>query len=345
VNPYHGLTAMGFFKICLSVLTLLSFRIAADDSLAGNFFKKDPRSEKNQEMNCCPKIEECCPSYCSKFAEFCSSLPVGGDIALALDYFRSLPDGSWAGNSGAFANINLAIGISKEKYGVGAQLGGSYGLYDWDGRGSNLSGNSKALQQQAFVTAGLFRMTPSCSGVNVGIVYDLMVNKQFGVFGLNPIIGQLRGQFGYLIQGGNEIGVWSAVDTQTSHEETSQIPVRFRAISQVNLFWIHYFKNCAQTMLWAGTPYQRGLMFSSGRAGNYIFGASFIAPLTRVLSIMGHGCYMGAHSGTAFQESSNYAANICFGLNYSFGSGKAGQRPYLSLANNSNFLVDTNINE
>lgn len=273
------------------------------------------------------------------------SFPVGGDLSLALDFFRSVPDGSWAGNSGAFASCNLAIGIVPEKYGLGAQLGSSYGLYDWQGRGSTGSNNSSAFQQQGFVTAGFFRTTPLDSGLNLGVVYDLMWNRKFGVFGVEPLLGQVRFQAGYLIQGGNEVGFWGTANTQTSNQEFSQIPLQFRAISQINLFWTHYFKNRAQTMLWAGVPYQKSLMFSSGRAGNYVFGASFKAPLTSVLSVFGHGSYMGPHSGTVPQESSNYAANLCFGLMYSFGGELAGQRPYLALADNSNFLVDTSTNE
>jgi hypothetical protein len=275
----------------------------------------------------------------------CPCFPIGGDAALSFDFFRSLPDGSWNGNSGAFASLNLAIGIPKEKYGFGAQVGGSYGLYDWDGRGSNPPGNTSLLQQQGLITVGLFRVTPHCSGFNAGIVYDLMLNKEFGVFGLSPTLGQMRGQLGYLIEGGNEIGLWSTIDTQTSHEETFQIPVQFRAVCQVNLFWTHYFKNLAQTTLWVGSPYRQGLMYTSGRAGNYLLGASFRAPLTAALSIVGHASYMGAHSGPSIQESFNYASNVSFGINYSFGGCKAGQRPYMSLGDNSNFIVDTNLNE
>lgn len=274
-----------------------------------------------------------------------SPFPLGGDVALAYDYFRSLPDGSWAGNNGAYASLNLAVGIPKEKYGFGAQLGGSYGLYDWDARGSNTTGNTRALQQQAFLSVGLFRRAPCSSGLNAGLVYDVMFNKQFGVFALSPIVGQVRAQLSYLIACENEVGLWGTLDTQTSHEETSEIPVKYRAICQVNLIWTHYFKNLAQTSLWVGTPYRRGLMYSSGRAGNYIVGASFSAPLTSTLSIVGHGMYMGARSGSAFQESSNYAANVTFGINYSFGSCKSGHRPFLPLADNSNFLVDTNLND
>ena len=50
-------------------------------------------------------------------------------------------------------------------------------------------------------------------------------------------------------------------------------------------------------MLWVGTPYRRGLMYTSSRAGRYIVGASFRAPLTKALSVIGHGVYMGAKSG------------------------------------------------
>ena len=274
----------------------------------------------------------------------CPSFFMGGDASIAIDYFRSLPDGSWTGNGGAFGSVNLAFGIPKEKYGFGAQVGGSYGLYDWDARGSNTSGNTKALQQQGYLTFGFFRQTPSSSGVNAGVVYDVQFNKEFGVFSLNPIIAQVRGQLGYVIVGRNEVGAWASYDTQTSHKESQELPVTFRPISQANIFWAHYFKNTAQTMLWAGTPYRRGLMNASGRAGRYILGANFRAPLSKAFSIVGHAAYMAANSGPATQESKNYAANICFGLNYAFGGCKAGQRPYMALADNSNFLVDSNVN-
>jgi len=276
-------------------------------------------------------VEELSPSFFS------------GDLSVALDSFRSLPDGSWSGNNGGFSSLNLLMGLPDNQSKYSAQLGGSYGLYDWNGKGSNPTGNTKAVQQQAFVTTGFSRITSDCSGVNAAIVYDWMWNKQFGVFGLHPILDQVRGQVGYLFQQKNEIGLWGTIRAHTSHQNFSEIPVRFRAISQANLFWTHHFSNQAETMLWAGTPYQRGLMYTSGRAGNYIVGASFTAPLTRSLSIFGHGSYMGSHSGS--QSFNNYAANVCFGISYAFGDSQEKVRPYLDLANNSNFLVDTNLNE
>jgi hypothetical protein len=269
-----------------------------------------------------------------------SSFPLGGDISLALDSFRSLPDGSWGGNMGALIALNLAWAIPKTDQGFGAQLGGSYGLYDWDGRGFT---DSKALQQETFISVGLFRKVPYTSGFNAGLVYDWSINAESGVFGLSPTLTQLRGQIGYLIKGGNEFGFWGTYGDKICHRTFMSYDVKFKAISQVNAFWRHSFKNQGEMMLWAGTPYQKGLMFESGRVGDYIVGAAFKAPLTRSLSVEGHGVYMGARSGTADEESKNYAANVCLGLTYSFGGQKAGARPYLPVANNSNLIVDTNL--
>lgn len=281
---------------------------------------------------------------CPRFLGESPDRLIGGDLTVAFDSFRSLPDGSWAGNTGALVAGNFAVAIPKDKYGFGAQLGGSYGIYDWDGRWSNATGNTKALQQEAFLTVGLFRRVPDCSGWNAGLVYDVMFNKQASVFAVTSFIGQMRGQLGYLIKGGNEVGAWATVNALTWHETVDSTPVTFRAICQVNLFWSHYFENLAQTTLWVGTPYRRGLMYTSGRPGQYIVGASFRAPLTQELSVVGHGAYMGAHSGSVQQTSRNYAADVCIGLSYSFGGCKAGGRPYLPVGDNSNFLVDTNAN-
>lgn len=269
-----------------------------------------------------------------------SSYPLGGDLTLALDCFRSLPDGSWGGNMGAYGALNLAWAIPKFDQGIGIQAGGSYGVYDWDGRGSV---DSMSLQLEGFVSLGAFRVTPQQSGFNAGATYDFLFNQESGVFGLSPNMAQVRGQVGYLFKGGNEFGFWGTYDTSTSHQTYAYLPVTFRAISQANAFWKHTFKNRGETMIWAGTPYRKGLMFETGRAGSYIVGASFRAPLTSTLSVDAHGMYMGARTNTGDNESQNYAANVCVGLTYSFGGRKAGSRPYLPLANNSNFIVDTNL--
>lgn len=269
------------------------------------------------------------------------SFPLAGDLSLGLDSFRSLPEGSFGGDMGAFASFNLAYALPWQSQGVGLQGGGSFGVYAWNGRGST---DTKALELQGFATLGLFRVTPQISGFNAGVCYDWDIEGKYGVFNLSPTMAQVRSQCGYLFKSANEFGFLGSYGTEKAHKYVGALPVRFKAVNQVNAFWRHIFKNKAETVIWAGTPYGKGLMFSSGRAGSYIVGASFKAPLTRSLSMDGHGVYMGARSGSGGVESKNYAANVSFAMTYSFGGSKAGARPYLSLANNSNFIVDTNTN-
>jgi hypothetical protein len=171
-----------------------------------------------------------------------------------------------------------------------------------------------------------------------------MLNKNFGLFAVSPAFDQIRGQIGYLIPGGNEIGIWAAYGIRTCDKESQAVPLQFRGISQVNLFWCHYFKNNGYGMFWAGTPYRRGLMYESGRPGNFIFGVQFSVPVTKHLSIEGHGAYMVPRETAGLTSSKNYASNISIALTYSFCKRRVQQSPYMTIANNSNFLVDTNTN-
>lgn len=279
-----------------------------------------------------------CP--CEPPVFYCSRIPIEVDLTLALDDFRSLPEGSWNGNWGAFAALNIKAFFP---YNIATQLAGSYGLYDRAGRAFPPFVNDSSRQQQGFITLAFSRQV-TCSGINAGIAYDWMLNKNFGIFALNPFLNQIRGQFGYLIRGGNELGLWGTYGIQTSHQESQNIPFQFRGISQVNLFWCHYFKNNGYTTLWAGMPYRRGLMYDSGRPGTYTFGLQFSVPMTHSFSIEGHGAYMGARGNSGLEHAKNYASDLSIGLTYSFGKRRMKQSPYMTLGNNSNFMVDTNQN-
>jgi hypothetical protein len=267
--------------------------------------------------------------------------PVEVDLTLALDDFRDIGSGSCNDSFGALAALNFFIPLPAS---FSTQLAGSYGLYDWAGRSSTQFKNSKTWQQQGFITVAASRVTPYDCGLNVGVAYDWVLNKNFGLFAVNPFFDQIRGQFGYLFRGGNEIGAWGSYGIRTVDEESQSIPLQFKGISQVNLFWCHYFKSCGYGMLWLGTPYQRGLMYTAGRAGRFIFGAQFSVPVTSSLSIEGHGSYMAPRGGSGVVPSRNYGTNLCFGITYSFGNCRTAKSPYMTLANNTNFMTDTNQN-
>lgn len=270
-------------------------------------------------------------------------IPFGGTAGLAYDHFRSTPEGDWDGNIGGVWNMNLAAKVPyMECFGAGVQIGGSYGIYDWSGRGSNVSGNPREVQQQGFVTSALTIESPYFLDFNGAIAFDWMMNRNFGVFALPCGISQFRFQGGF-VYNCNEFGVLGTVDTHTCHRHVAGVPVSFRAVSYASFYWQRYYENSARTMLWAGAPYKRSLMFSKGRAGKYLVGASFDVPLTNCLSIVGHGVYMQGHSTrTPFQSRTN-AANISIGIDYRFGSGCDAPLPYLSIGNNSNFIVDTSL--
>ena len=221
---------------------------------------------------------------------YLSCSPVGVDLSFGLDDYRGIYSGSWNGSFGALSALNLTYPAGDS---FSMQLAGSYGLYDWAGRASTPFKNSKTFQQQGFATVAASWQTACARGWNAGIAYDWMLNKNFGEFAVNPCFDQVRGQLGYLFRGGNELGAWGTYGIRKAHAESQSVPLKFKGISQANLFWVHYFKDRGYGMLWAGTPYQRGLLYSNGRAGNYIFGAQFSIPVTCSLSIEGHGSYMG----------------------------------------------------
>lgn len=278
------------------------------------------------------------------------SLPIIGEVQANYDNFQGIPDGSWNSNTGGVIGANFGLSMCDL---IGVQAGGSYGVYDWNGRGPVGSGHNGSVQQQGFLTAGLFSTSPYPvrSGVQAAFVIDWMFNRNFGVFGVNPSFGQLRFQVGYFLNRCSEFGIWGTASIHKDHKETFEIPISFRAIDQVSLFWRYNFDNCAETMLWIGVPYRRSLMFPDHTPGTFILGGSFSVPLNSCLSVVGHGVYVGPRGNSQSPRFRNTATNICIGVNYRFGLGDKADcecstwHSYIPIANNSNFLVDTNLND
>lgn len=275
--------------------------------------------------------------------DIASSLPLCGEAVLAFDTFRSLPDGSYSDNTGAYLALNTGLSLSSfTGYGIGTQVGGSYGVYDWSGR-ANPFGNPRAVQQQGFLTFGVFKKTPYSSGVNLGFAYDLMVNHNFGCFVVDATFSQLRFKVGYQLDCCDEFGFWGTAYLDTNKNDAAEESlVKYRAINQLNLFWEHHFSTGAETMIWLGVPYTKSLNKDSSRG--FIAGASFWVPLNACWSIQGHGSYRYHHSSKRVEVSKGYGSNVSIGIAYTFGSPSAcWAKPYLELADNSNFLSDTNI--
>lgn len=304
-----------FFRFFVGILTFLGCLLA--------------HAEEKSTPDCPPPLFY--QSWC----------PIGVDLTLALDDFRGITSGSWANSFGAFAAVNLSFPLPRS---FAMQLAGSYGLYDWAGRASTPFKNSKTYQQQGFITVAASWQTPNPSGFNAGVAYDWMLNKNFGLFAVNPFFDQIRAQVGYKFWERNELGLWGSYGIRTVLEESQSVPIHFKGISQINLFWSYYFNTHGYTMLWVGTPYQKGLLYTAGRAGRFIVGAQFSVPLTPCLSIDGHGSYMSPRGGSGVVPSKNYGSDLCFGITYSFGKRRIEKNSYMTLANNTNFMVDTDQN-
>ena len=301
-------------------------------------------------------------SVSSLSADVCVPFPISIDVTAAADDFRSLPEGSWMNNDGAYIGLNVGVGVpGLDCDGFVFQAGGSWGAYDWSGRASYPFRHPRAIQQQLFLTGGLAWKTTCCSGVNMGVVYDLMINKYFGAFGLQVNMDQIRYQVGYLWDCNDEFGLWGTNPIHTAHRSPAEVLVKYRGINQINLFWQHNFDNCAYTMIWGGVPYGKGLLFDSDgfgaprtinysdkRPGKFTLGFRVGAPLSSCLSIEGHASYMAPTSFIRGEESQNDSFNVAVGITYSFGGAglcdDCGVRPYLPIADNSNFIVDTNRN-
>jgi len=259
------------------------------------------------------------------------------EVGMSYDYFRGIPDGSWNGNTGALVSAN----VGGQLYDcVGYQLGASYGNYNWDGRENLVFENSKSTQQIGMFTGGIFS---SLKQYNLGIVYDHMISKHFGIYDQSPSINQLRLQAGYELCS-NEFGIWGTVGLSESHKTALGVPLVFDAIDQVNLFWTHQFNDCSKSSVWIGAPYSNSLYNPHNTAGLFLLGFSVKTQLTPSLCLQGDGSYMKARRSS--NSSQSYAANICIGLTYSFTSGCFKEiDPYMPLANHSNFLIDTNLNQ
>jgi hypothetical protein len=261
------------------------------------------------------------------------------EVTTSYDYYRGIPDGSWNGNTGGIIGLNSAIAVFE---GVKFQLGGSYGVFNWDGRGNVVFSNPKKAEQVGLLTVGL---SSSYCEWNAGIVYDRLFTNHYSIYALNPSVDQFRFRTGYVFCS-EEVGFWGTIRLTKSHHRALGVPVNFKAINQINLFWKHEFENCSYAMVWIGMPYGSSLRFPHGKAGNGIFGFSFRAPLMQHLFLDGIGSYMFARHSHGVRQSRNYGSNISIGITYIFEDGCCNcEEPYMEAANHSNFFVESNVNQ
>jgi hypothetical protein len=261
--------------------------------------------------------------------------------------WRGIADGSGPNNNGFFYGLNFGTRLAglSEETGIAAQIGGSGGLYDLNGRASPFASNE--MLQQGFITAGLFRRADELTNFSAGVVFDGMFNDNLGQFAASPFLGQLRYQVAYALNNRHEFGMWG---TARLVGETQNIlgPLSFRGVDQFNFFWHHKFAFGGDGISWIGFP-DHSKLGGKGSLGNYIFGGTLTAPLSPAWAAYMDLQYMPptAHIGsTAAKEESFFVGmGVIFypGRNSRVASVSGGRwRPYLPVANNGSFMVDTN---
>jgi len=360
----HAVTLLAITVLCQAGLALAENYYGDQTTAPAGVEKAAPAQGHSTCDPCAPaacgceqSCESCDSCYCHLGCEEgCERLGIVGFAG--LDSFKGIADGARQGNLGTVSGINVGLLLpGLGEYGFGWQTGLSYGLYDFDGRSSTFDDSARS-QQQIFVTTGFFRKAKCDQRISFGLVYDWMLNEQWGEYGVHPTLGQWRGQVEYALSGCNAIGLWACVRDLGAWQRVPFSPGEFpneryetvtnRAINQASLFWHHKFCSGADSYLWLGIP-DRGRLFGDGSLFDWTVGASVQMPLTQRLALYANGAYYrpsGPAGGTAAIES---GYDVGMGVVWYFGGGAQSHAingkcavPYMPVANNSNFLAEQN---
>jgi hypothetical protein len=270
---------------------------------------------------------------------------------IGVDYeaFRGPSDGGWENNGiNAGLNFGTRLGEFSELTGVGFQIGGTAGAFDWSGTDYRLFRQNEA-EAQGFVTYGFFRAATDSSPWTAAVVQDWMINANFGEFAQNPTLSQLRIQLGYDWTETTEIGVWGAVRVlDDSRPIAGHGLIAWRPINQISAYWHHKWRpGGPDSWLWIGIP-ERDRFGGNGSLADYYIGTTTTAPLTDQLAVYVAVSYLHPSADPGPVASNEDSWNFTIGLAFYPGANTRsatvrGQRwmPLMPIANNGTFIVDT----
>jgi hypothetical protein len=329
-------------------------QLAAQDNYLGApngttvLIVNEAKTPEATNENACDLSQCGCQNACnacdSDFPLACSCCPtVSLAAGFGIDSFHSESDRG-PSNFGAVAGLNGGMPVpGLRDYGIGWQLGMSYGVYDWDGRSSYYS--SAASQQQIFVTTGFFHKAQEGQRLSYGMVYDWMLNDNYSYYPIAPTLGQWRGQIEYAVSNRNAFGVYGTLHDLASHT-IQQAYVESRAINQCDIFWHHKFDQGADSRLWFGLP-DHSSYTEGDSLLDWIIGAQVEVPLSENLALVASGQYghpcSSANANASMDQYYDISAGVIW---YIGGHAKKASinggcwQPYLPTANNSTFLVE-----
>ena len=168
---------------------------------------------------------------------------------------------------------------------------------------------------QLFGTVGLFQKNERW---NWSLVYDAQYQDQYATATLT----QFRGRAGAYLSDRDEVGVWGTKNDRGDDGDFLGTPVRFDAISQVNLFWRHTWESGAYTTVWGGVAEgheEMTFVLNDDQRINTsaVIGADFRAPLNDYAALFGEANFLlPADTGTvdAYLGVEFYPAAVARGL-------------------------------
>jgi len=284
---------------------------------------------------------------------FLGSLRENTEIWIGGDAYRGFGDGRYinfnplpfaTGNSaGIVAGFNSGVPLGNSQ--IRGQIGASYGAYDFKGRTIDDPGQEASIEQQSFVTVGLYKRSDVCCGdrLSWGVVYDQLFAHQWGWTADEVYLSQIRGIMGYAINECNEFGVWGTFatnrDTVVISDAASGITSTVRAMNQANAYWRHNWAFGANTMLYVGAVDQADV-------ASWQLGMLGTAPLSHSAGLYGNFTYVVPGSGTGLVGAAEEQWNASVGLVFYLGakavsptvSGNQGM-PLLPVATNGTLLI------
>ena len=197
------------------------------------------------------------------------------------------------------------------------------------------------------MTTGIFRRADFDKPISIGLVYDQMINEGFGAYRQSPALAQLRLQLAYAFTARNEIGFWGTLRLNQANrlDPTTGNLVSYRGISQADVFWHHKFgPGNTDAWVWGGLPSFYRMNGDNDFETN-IYGWRSETPLTDRIQLFSNFEALRPTGGVSHHAIYDFMVGLSF---YPAGNAPsttvAGRTwmPYIPVANNGSFLVDTN---
>jgi hypothetical protein len=261
-----------------------------------------------------------------------------------FDTFRSIPDFNES-ETGILQGVNLGMPVPLlEDHGIGFQIGASYAAYNLGGSFDRTVPTASPTQQE-FVTIGFFRRCSANRPFSFGIVYDWMINQNYGSFSQPPTLGQGRAQLAYAVTARNEIGIMGAWNCQNVWLNAADGPVFYRPVNQGNIFWHHrYLWRNLDSFFWVGLT-DAFRANGDNSMGKMVVGLTFELPVTDRLAVYFRGQHWDTTTaGASLRDVYDLSVGLMFYPSRTARSSTVAGRiwtPLLPVANNANFMSDT----